>query len=511
MVKRLVILCVLAIEVVVLALAGGGGESGLETLRVMIVERESIPDGQGSIKDNPWTAYVQEQMAGRGVDVRFVAIGGSQVAHTIMMATNTAPDVSFTHGRLLFQKFAADGGLHDLGPLIDTYGPNIPTVLGEEILRYGRVDGVQYAIPSRREDDARYASFIRKDWLDALGLDPPTNREELTDVLQAFRDNDPGNVGAEKLIPWGWFTEDPGTFYESDFKLFDVMYSFFEHDEAANMTEIWPRRDGFREFMAWLNDLYRRGLIEREFATDNFTIKTRKVMNGEVGFVHAHYLYPYGQNSASIQANLQSNVPGAELIPVDVFQNDAGEYRGLRYLPVQYYVFSPSRSRRPEVAVAYMNWLLEDDIAWTLSFGVTGEHHTVQEGMPVIDDLRHFYDTFGYASPSLRILGDYPFGSDVYEFAREQQRIYEYSGNDDIARQMALGDSFTEPVFDERMPSMARYGPGLIKIAEQYWVEMITEEDFDAAYEEFMAKAVDRGVDNVEAERREYYLRRSGE
>jgi len=110
MVKRLVILCVLATGLVGLASAGGGGESGLETLRVMIVERESIPDGQGSIKDNPWTAYVREQMAERGVDVRFVSIGGSQVAHTIMMATNTAPDVSFTHGRLLFQKFAADGG-----------------------------------------------------------------------------------------------------------------------------------------------------------------------------------------------------------------------------------------------------------------------------------------------------------------------------------------------------------------------------------------------------------------
>jgi hypothetical protein len=158
-----------------------------------------------------------------------------------------------------------------------------------------------------------------------------------------------------------------------------------------------------------------------------------------------------------------------------------------------------------------MNWLMQDDTAWTLTFGMAGDHHTIRDGMPHIDDLQHFYDTFGYASPSLRILGDFPFGADVYEFTREERRIYDYGGNDEIAREMALRDSFPEPVFEERMPAMARYGPGLIKIAEQYWVEMITAKDFDGAYEAFMKKSADRGLDNVEEERRDYYLRHSGE
>ena len=175
-------------------LFGGGQGDGQTTLRVMIVERAEVPQDQGRVNENPWTEYVQSRMAQLGIDVRYVPVGGSLVRHTVMMATNTAPDLAFTHGRLLFMKFAADGGLHDLGVHIPEYGPNIPAVLGEDHLKLGQIDGIQYAIPSRREIDSRYASFIRKDWLDALGLEVPTNRTELTQVLRAFRDQNPGNV-----------------------------------------------------------------------------------------------------------------------------------------------------------------------------------------------------------------------------------------------------------------------------------------------------------------------------
>jgi hypothetical protein len=65
MTRKTSILFVLVFAVVVpgTVFAGGSGEGDLEPLKVMIVERESIPDGQGSIKENPWTEYVRKQMA----------------------------------------------------------------------------------------------------------------------------------------------------------------------------------------------------------------------------------------------------------------------------------------------------------------------------------------------------------------------------------------------------------------------------------------------------------------
>ena len=490
-----------------ITLSAGGGSEGQSTLRVMIVERSEIPKDQGRLTDNPWTGYVQREMAKLGVDVRFVAVGGSLVSHTVMMATNSAPDVAFTHGRLLFMKFGADGGLHDLGRHIPEYGPNIPAVLGEEHLRLGQIDGVQYAIPSRREIDARYASFIRKDWLDALGLEEPTNRAELTNALRAFKARNPGGVPAAELRPWGWFTDDPGTVFDSDFKLFDAMYSFLDHDPEANMGSLWPVRDGFREFMRWLNDLYREGLIEREFATDSFEIKTRHVVNGSVGFVHAAWNYPYAQNSSSVALNLARNVPGAELVPIDVFEGPDGVHRKLRYLPTRDYAFSPRRSRVPQAAVAYLNWLLSDDTAWTLTFGQTGDQHTIQDAIPVFADLQRFADTFGYISPSLRILGDYPFGPAITDAVREQFRVIDFRGQDDRALALAWENSFLEPVYQSKMSAMSRLGPGLIRICESYWVKLITEENFDAVFDEFIGKLYDRGMQEIIDERTAYLNR----
>lgn len=499
------VICLLVLFSV--ALYAGGERETQTNLRVMIVERSEVPRDQGRLNDNPWTEYVQREMAKLGINVRFVPVGGSLVRHTVMMATNTAPDVAFTHGRLLFMKFAADGGLHDLGLHMPEYGPGIARVLGEDHLRLGQIDGIQYAIPSRREIDARYASFIRKDWLDALGLDEPTSRAELTDVLRAFRDRNPGNVPAAELRPWGWFTDDPGTVYDSDFKLFDAMYSFLEHDLRANMASVWPVREGFRDFMRWLHDLYREGLIEREFATDSFDIKTRHVVNGTVGFVHVPYAYPYAQNSSSVALNLANNVPGAELVPVNVFEGRDGVYRSLRNLPTRHYAFSPRRSRAPEAAVAYLNWLLQDDTAWTLTFGHTGDQHTVVDGVPVFDDLQRFADTFGYISESLRILGDYPFSPAITNSVREQFRVIDFSGNDDRALAMALEDSFLEPVFQSRMSAMARYGPGLIRICESYWVKLITEGNFDAQFDDFISRLYDRGLQEIINERTAYLNR----
>ena len=45
------------------------------------------------------------------------------------------------------------------------------SILSEDILSYGLIDGEQYAIPARRNDVSMLSSFIRKDWLEQLGIE----------------------------------------------------------------------------------------------------------------------------------------------------------------------------------------------------------------------------------------------------------------------------------------------------------------------------------------------------
>ena len=107
----------------------------------------------------------------------------------------------------------------------------------------------------------------------------------------------------------------------------------------------------------------------------------------------------------------------------------------------------------------------------------------------------------------LRILGDYPFSSAIRDTHREQRTIYDFGGADTLAEEIAHRQGFFEPVFREKMPDMMKYGPGLIKICEKYWVKMIVEEDFERVYAEFVDKLEARNIRAISAERLDYYQR----
>lgn len=476
-------------------------------LTVMIDDSIIVPEEEGTLKDNRWTRYAQEEMLKKGIKVEFVPKSSGLVKQVIMMATGTAPDIAWTDGRLLFSKFAMDGGLQDLGPYLDEYGPNIKEVLGNDVLSYGVLDGVQYAIPSKRGDLGKSTSLIRKDWLDELGMDVPTNRDELVVVLKAFKEKDPGGIGAENVIPWGMVSPDPGTFFEPDFNQFDVMYSFLDHDLEKNATVSWPLREGIKEFLLWMKDLYDMGLIDREFATLNEADNNRKIINGQVGFIHYPTWILYRQSSEQALYNIYKDGSDIEYIPVEVFRNDRGEYRKVLNNPINNYNFVPAKSEVPEAAVTYLNWLLEDETRVLFNYGIEGEHHEMVEGVPVVKDLVHNKETFNDIIWAMKLLGDNPLDEKTYNVFQMQNREIDFDGQEEIAREIHNREGFAQPLYQESLPVAAKNGMGLIKICEKYWVKLITEDNFEEDFAEFIEKLHDRNIDLIDEEKAEYYER----
>ncbi len=76
---------------------------------------------------------------------------------------------------------------------------------GKDFIRRDEIyntGGAIYKIASARVALAQRNIFIRKDWLDKLGLAVPKNINEFHNALIAFRDRDPGGVGANRVIPY---------------------------------------------------------------------------------------------------------------------------------------------------------------------------------------------------------------------------------------------------------------------------------------------------------------------
>lgn len=184
----------------------------------------------------------------------------------------------------------------DLGPELE----NMPTLskVFEEI-PYAKVvsayiDGGIYGAPGIRVGlTARDAShmFINKQWLDNLGLDVPTTREELHTALKAFKDGDPTGTGAE-VIPfdfnapstdgWGWFQ--PNQFLGGR----GIVISnggpgdYVQGGEMKN----YLTSPAYKELVQFMHELWADGLISPEAFTHDWSQYTAATKNeGDVAKV----------------------------------------------------------------------------------------------------------------------------------------------------------------------------------------------------------------------------------
>src|SRR5690606_34383489 len=104
-------------------------------------------------------------------------------------ASNTAPDLIIAGGRDS-QTYAKDGLVGDLRPFLTPEKmPNYFKWITESDLKgfytiEGAADGLRAPVPYNL--DPYVSWYIRKDWLDNLGLEVPGNYEEALHAMRAF-------------------------------------------------------------------------------------------------------------------------------------------------------------------------------------------------------------------------------------------------------------------------------------------------------------------------------------
>lgn len=122
----------------------------------------------------------------------------------IMLTNSPLPDI-VQGDKNRINESAVEGAFIPLDELIDQYAPNIKRVLEEHpeyVAGSAASDGKLYFIPNLYEGRASMGFYIRKDWLDRLGLSIPTTVDELYEVLKAFREQDPNGNGRKDEVPY---------------------------------------------------------------------------------------------------------------------------------------------------------------------------------------------------------------------------------------------------------------------------------------------------------------------
>ena len=458
--------------------------------------------GGSDVTNNFWTKWIAENAKNEiGIDVEFVSVPRSEEIPklNVLMASNSAPDISYTYTTSVVYNFYKNGGLADLEQSIQNYGQRLTEYLGDEVLEYGQFDGKQVAIPAKRISLATNMMYIRKDWLDTLGMEMPTTKEEFHEALKAFKEQDPGGVGKDRVIPLEARSDVLAAFspiIESflQLNLDDRTLATHAIDDSAVMIP------GFKDAIQWLNGLYNEGLINPEFPLYKDQVQTdANMMSGISGAYNANYDYPL-RTSPGMITELKKEIPTAELVPIDCFENPYMDNRYMKkiYGPAGLLMFVPASSQNVDGAIAYLDWLCKDEVRNFLTCGEEGVHHTLDEnGIPVMqavegDKIMNSPNNLDYALIVNGVdLGDQSKNVEVLS------KSYDV-GLDEIfmdAYEKGTTDGFIYPRIATPIDAEAQYSANLKEKVKEIICNAITApvDQFDSVYESGIQEYLNAG------------------
>jgi len=394
--KKLILAFVVLVMASAVVFAGGNSDRSdtAETLtptgRLTVEVFDRGTDGGKTLAhDNEWTRWIKEKVKrDLNIDITFVPVGrwseNTDIVNLMAAGPGSAPDLCYTYAGGMVEVFRDQGGVMNLAPYIDSYLPDLKRLLGSDPAYPGKdfiyrnadpQTGRIYSIPSYRVAIAQRNIFIRKDWLDKLGLAVPTNLNQFYEALKAFRDRDPGGVGRGRVVPYGQNSD--ARWGLANLIHHHINSRMSDRDRwIYNIADRYIYMPGYKEGVQLMNRWYNEGLIYRDFPlmtlADDFY---NQIKSGVVGAFCQNWDMPY-RTDYKLLEDLQRNVPGADYIPIDIVQNkDMMDKVGLQ-------IFIPSFSQNKDAALKYLNWLAKPENYQFLQIGRAGVNHEMVNGVP---------------------------------------------------------------------------------------------------------------------------------
>ena len=348
-------------------------------------------DGGSDPTNNMYTEYIKKGMLeDHNVEVEFVKVPRWTEVEEInnLLAAQKAPDICVTYSYPTIQTYADMGGVMDLSEILEEYKdlcPNLWDWLGENNIYWDRDPdtGTVWAIEAKLATSNRILTFVRQDWLDALGLEAPTTTEEFEAMLYAFdeRASELPVDDASKVIPYS-------VSYDVGWRAGNLIESFIDpniSDREFYINGFDDRKvtqNGTKEAIRLLNKWYNDGLLWDNFALygSGDTTEDDNMKAGYVGAFTHNWDYPFRNGVDSINANLQRNVgPDAKYVAVDCFTSSDGSHTKFVPGPVDRKVFFPLTNDEPLACLLYLDWISDPAHIEYLQIGEEGVTHNVLE------------------------------------------------------------------------------------------------------------------------------------
>jgi putative aldouronate transport system substrate-binding protein len=255
-----------------------------------------------------------------------------------------------------------------------------------------------------------------------------------------------------------------------------------------------------------MNQLYNEGLISKDFATDTTTdIYMQNVSVGNVGFVLDDTTRVLDYVPA-----LQTNVPGANFIPVNCFDTPEGDYCNPTEPLFGMFVMVPATSAdKADACMKYLNWMADPTNAENVAF--TPDHTVSDAGVPIsLTEEELFAKGYPGTPADLSIVNEHYAFVDSKEAVVSNwatSNIYETEEWFSNLYDVLQTNQYLYPTYPAILESETTYLANVTDMAIEYVYKLISCDpgEFDSLQKAEYSKLVAAGLDKIFEERAAYY------
>lgn len=277
----------------------------------------------------------------------------------LTMASGVLPDCFWANPNQLSELVETDQ-IEDLTTYYDQYGSEHTKTLmtddGGIAIKSATFGGKLFGIPHMGgfQGFAKLI-YVRKDWLDKLKLPEPKTFNDFLTIATAFTTKDPDGNGIKDTYGMALGIPDPGY---GDLKGFFNSFHAYIGDWITDPTSgklVWGSiQPEVKDGLAVLADMYKDGLIDKEFITKDGGKIAEDIVAGKIGLFYGSDWNPYYPIVDSMKADTSAN-----WIPYPVPSVDSTPAKVHTGFPIFRYYVVRKGYEHPEALVKMMNLFIE--------------------------------------------------------------------------------------------------------------------------------------------------------
>ena len=233
----------------------------------------NLPEGE-TYEDNAYTRYLREMLNIQNDNIYMENEDRYDEFVNVIVKDRKLPDILVISDRDILMELVENDLVEDLTEVYEKCTTDrikeMYDSYGEELLKAGTFDGRLLALPETVIDHGPRFLWLRKDWMDQLGLEEPKDWEDAVQILKAFQEN---RMGAED-------GEDPiGLICDtsllvntsSNYSIEPIFEMFRAYPQKWQLTDSGEAIYGSlteetKSALSYLNTLYESGVLDPNFA-----------------------------------------------------------------------------------------------------------------------------------------------------------------------------------------------------------------------------------------------------